>query len=47
MSSLFTLISFLSRWDMTVSCPVMALAWSEEEAACYLETYKAFDGKDA
>jgi DNA excision repair protein ERCC-1 len=21
--------------------------WSKEEAACYLETYKAFDGKDA
>jgi hypothetical protein len=23
------------------------LAWSEEEAACYLKAYKAFDGKDA
>ena len=25
----------------------LILAWSEEEAARYLETYKAFDGKDA
>lgn len=31
----------------TLNDMTLILAWSEEEAARYLETYKAFDGKDA
>mmetsp|Transcript_13042 Transcript_13042/g.19191 ORF Transcript_13042/g.19191 Transcript_13042/m.19191 type:complete len:366 (-) Transcript_13042:1991-3088(-) len=37
---------FLNRLAVIHSLTLI-LAWSEEEAARYLETYKAFDGKDA
>lgn len=37
---------FLNRLSVIHSLTLI-LAWSEQEAARYLETYKAFDGKDA
>ncbi len=37
---------FLNKLAVTNNLTLI-LAWSEEEAARYLETYKAFDGKDA
>ena len=40
------IILFLNKLAV-VSNMTLVLAWSEEEAARYLETYKAFDGKDA
>lgn len=39
-------ILFLNKLAVTNNLTLI-LAWSEEEAARYLETYKAFDGKDA
>jgi DNA excision repair protein ERCC-1 len=37
---------FLNKLAVTQNLTLI-LAWTEEEAARYLETYKAFDGKDA
>lgn len=39
-------LAFLNKLAV-VNNMTLILAWSEEEAARYLETYKAFDGKDA
>jgi DNA excision repair protein ERCC-1 len=39
-------LAFLNKLAVVHNMTLM-LAWSEEEAARYLETYKAFDGKDA
>jgi DNA excision repair protein ERCC-1 len=39
-------LAFLNKLAV-VHNMTLILAWSEEEAARYLETYKAFDGKDA
>jgi DNA excision repair protein ERCC-1 len=40
------ILLFLNKLAIT-SNMTLILAWSEEEAARYLETFKAFDGKDA
>ena len=40
------ILLFLNRLAVVHNLTLI-LAWSEEEAARYLETYKAFDGKDA
>jgi DNA excision repair protein ERCC-1 len=41
-----TILLFLNKLAITNSMTLI-LAWTEEEAARYLETFKAFDGKDA
>lgn len=41
-----TVLAFLNKYAVTNKL-TLVLAWSEEEAARYLETWKAFDGKDA